>query len=167
MFRIGQSTDIHQIEEGRPLMLGGIEIPSSFGLKGHSDADVLLHAITEAIIGALGKGDIGTHFPDTDNQYKGIDSAVLLKKVVTMMRNEGYALCNIDSLVMAESPKLAPYKDQMKERIAQICDIDKTRVNVKATRGEKLGFIGRKEGMQAEAIVLLIKNGQKESNMVY
>lgn len=157
MFRIGQSTDIHQIEEGKNLVLGGIEIPSNFGLKGHSDADVLLHAITEAIIGALGLGDIGAHFPDTDPKYKGIDSALLLKEIIQLMHQEGYEICNIDSLVMAEQPKLAPYKQQMKERIAELCEINDSQVNVKATRGEKLGFIGRKEGMQAQAIVLLLK----------
>lgn len=157
MFRIGQSTDIHQIEEGKNLVLGGIEIPSNFGLKGHSDADVLLHAITEAIIGALGLGDIGSHFPDTDPKYKGIDSALLLKEIIQLMHQEGYEICNIDSLVMAEQPKLAPYKQQMKERIAELCEINDSQVNVKATRGEKLGFIGRKEGMQAQAIVLLLK----------
>lgn len=160
MIRIGQSTDIHQIEEGRKLILGGVEIDSSFGLKGHSDADVLLHAITEAIIGALGMGDIGTHFPDTDATYKGIDSGLLLKEVIQIMREQAYEIGNIDSLIMAESPKLAPYKITMEHTIAGLCGIDVSRVNVKATRGEKLGFIGRKEGMQAQAIVLLIKSGQ-------
>ena len=160
MIRIGQSTDIHQIEDGRKLILGGVEIDAPFGLKGHSDADVLLHAITEAIIGALGKGDLGTHFPDTDENYKGIDSGVLLKEVVQMMKEEGYEIGNIDSLIMAESPKLAPYKRTMEQTIADFCEIDVSRVNVKATRGERLGFIGRKEGMQAQAVVLLIKSGQ-------
>lgn len=160
MMRIGQSTDIHQIEEGRRLVLGGVEIESSFGLKGHSDADVLLHAITEAIIGALGQGDIGTHFPDTDEKYKGIDSSILLQKVIQMMKDLGYEIGNIDSLVMAEQPKLAPYKKEMEKRIANLCGVDENQVNVKATRGEKLGFIGRKEGMQAQAIVLLMKSGQ-------
>lgn len=160
MFRIGQSTDIHQIEEGRKLILGGVEIPSTFGLKGHSDADVLLHAITEAIIGALGKGDIGAHFPDTDPQYKGVDSSLLLKYVIEMMQKEGYQICNIDSLIMAEQPKLSPYKKEMEKVISSLCNIDIEQVNVKATRGEKLGFIGRGEGMQAQAVVLLVKSGQ-------
>lgn len=162
MFRIGQSTDIHQIENGRKLMLGGVEIPSLFGLKGHSDADVLLHAVTEAIIGALGLGDIGTHFPDTDAQYKGVDSAVLLAQVIQIMRAEAYEIMNIDSLVMAEKPKLAPYKEMMRDRIAEICGIEASQVNVKATRGEKLGFIGRGEGMQAQAVVLLMKSRQSK-----
>lgn len=166
MFRVGQSTDIHQIEAGKKLMLGGIEIPSSFGLKGHSDADVLLHAITEAIIGALGKGDIGSHFPDTDAKYKDIDSARLLEDIIKLMKQEDYSIGNIDSLIMTEAPKLAPYKQKMEERIANICGIDVSRVNVKATRGEKLGFIGRKEGMQAQAIVILVKNGQKIASML-
>lgn len=160
MFRIGQSTDVHQIEEGRKLILGGVEIPSTFGLKGHSDADVLLHAITEAIIGALGKGDIGAHFPDTDPQYKGVDSSLLLKYVIEMMQKEGYQICNIDSLIMAEQPKLSPYKKEMEKVISSLCNIDIEQVNVKATRGEKLGFIGRGEGMQAQAVVLLVKSGQ-------
>lgn len=160
MFRIGQSTDIHQIEEGRKLILGGVEIPSTFGLKGHSDADVLLHAIAEAIIGALGKGDIGAHFPDTDPQYKGVDSSLLLKYVIEMMQKEGYQICNIDSLIMAEQPKLSPYKKEMEKVISSLCNIDIEQVNVKATRGEKLGFIGRGEGMQAQAVVLLVKSGQ-------
>lgn len=162
MIRIGQSTDIHQIEVGRRLVLGGVEIESSFGLKGHSDADVLLHAITEAIIGALGKGDIGTHFPDTDQTYKDVDSALLLKKTIEMMEDEGYEIGNIDSLIMAEKPKLEPYKKAMVKTIAHICGINETQVNVKATRGEKLGFIGRGEGIQAQAVVLLSKSGQKK-----
>lgn len=162
MIRIGQSTDIHQIEVGRRLVLGGVEIESTFGLKGHSDADVLLHAITEAIIGALGRGDIGTHFPDTDATYKDIDSGTLLQQVVQMMEEEGYEIGNIDSLIMAEQPKLEPYKKEMVTTIAKLCGINPQQVNVKATRGEKLGFIGRKEGIQAQAIVLLIKSGQKK-----
>ncbi|MGL4662082.1 MAG: 2-C-methyl-D-erythritol 2,4-cyclodiphosphate synthase [Culicoidibacterales bacterium] len=162
MFRIGQSTDIHQIEEGRKLILGGVEIDSPFGLKGHSDADVLLHAITEAIIGALGKGDIGTHFPDTDPKYKGIDSSILLKETIELMEHEGYEIGNIDSLIMAEKPKLSQYKKKMEKSIANICNVDINQINVKATRGEKLGFIGRGEGMQAQAIVLLVQSRQKK-----
>lgn len=162
MIRIGQSTDIHQIEVGRRLVLGGVEIESPFGLKGHSDADVLLHAITEAIIGALGKGDIGTHFPDTDATYKDVDSALLLKQVIQMMQEMEYEIGNIDSLIMAERPKLEPYKKEMVKKIAHICEIEESQVNVKATRGEKLGFIGRGEGIQAQAIVLLVKSRQKK-----
>lgn len=162
MFRIGQSTDIHQTEEGRDLILGGVHIDSPFGLKGHSDADVLLHAITEAIIGALGLGDIGTHFPDTDAKYKNIDSGILLKEIIQLMKTEGYRIGNIDSLVMAEAPKLAPYKEAMRESIATLCEVEASQINVKATRGEKLGFIGRGEGIQAQAIVLLMKDRQNK-----
>lgn len=162
MFRIGQSTDIHQIEEGRKLILGGVEIDAPFGLKGHSDADVLLHAITEAIIGALGKGDIGTHFPDTYLKYKGIDSSILLKETIELMEHEGYEIGNVDSLIMAEKPKLSQYKKKMEKSIANICNVDINQINVKATRGEKLGFIGRGEGMQAQAIVLLVQSRQKK-----
>lgn len=157
MIRIGQSTDIHQLVEGRPLFLGGIEIPHTHGLLGHSDADVLLHAITEAIIGALGLGDIGAHFPDTDPQYKGIDSKVLLAHTMLLAKSHGYIVGNVDSTVLAEQPKLRPHIEAMREIIAQLLEVDTTQVNVKATRGEKMGFVGRKEGMMAQAVVLMIK----------
>lgn len=153
--RIGQSTDIHQLVEGRDLYLGGVKIEHEKGLLGHSDADVLLHAIIEAIIGALGKGDIGMHFPDTDPKYKGINSMLLLKETYKMMDEEGYRIGNVDSTVLLELPKLAPYKKQMEENVAEALHTDVKNINVKATRGEKLGFVGRKEGIMAQAVVLL------------
>jgi 2-C-methyl-D-erythritol 2,4-cyclodiphosphate synthase len=153
--RIGQSTDIHAFIEGRPLILGGVTIDHPLGLLGHSDADVLLHAICEAIIGALGLGDIGKHFPDTDPLYKGISSRVLLEKTWQLMSDEGYQLVNLDSLILIEKPKIAPYIEEMRRNISSDLHCDIRQVNVKATRGEKLGFIGRQEGVMAQAIVLL------------
>lgn len=153
--RIGQSTDIHQLVEGRDLILGGVKIDYEKGLLGHSDADVLLHAVCEAIIGALGLGDLGMHFPDTDPKYKGINSMLLLAEVYKLMDQNGYKIGNIDSTVLLEQPKLAPHKAQMEENIAEVLHTDVRNVNVKATRGEKLGFIGRKEGIMAQAVVLL------------
>jgi 2-C-methyl-D-erythritol 2,4-cyclodiphosphate synthase len=153
--RIGQSTDIHAFIEGRPLILGGVTIDHPLGLLGHSDADVLLHAICEAIIGALGLGDIGKHFPDNDPLYKGISSRVLLAKTWQLMSDEGYQLVNLDSLILIEKPKIAPYIEEMRRNISSDLHCDIRQVNVKATRGEKLGFIGRQEGVMAQAIVLL------------
>ncbi|MDO9591740.1 MAG: 2-C-methyl-D-erythritol 2,4-cyclodiphosphate synthase [Erysipelotrichaceae bacterium] len=153
--RIGQSTDIHAFIEGRPLILGGVTIEHPLGLLGHSDADVLLHAICEAIIGAMGLGDIGKHFPDTDPSYKGISSLILLEKTWQLMNSEGYQLVNLDSLILIEKPKIAPYIEEMKRNISSALRCDDSQVNVKATRGEKLGFIGRQEGVMAQAIVLL------------
>ncbi|MDP2813683.1 MAG: 2-C-methyl-D-erythritol 2,4-cyclodiphosphate synthase [Erysipelotrichaceae bacterium] len=155
MVRIGQSTDIHALIEGRPLILGGVTIDYPLGLLGHSDADVLLHAICEALIGAMGLGDIGKHFPDTDATYKGISSMILLEKTWQLMDNEGYQLVNLDSLLLIEKPKIAPYIDDMKKNISKVLRCELSQVNVKATRGEKLGFIGRQEGVMAQAIVLL------------
>lgn len=157
MIRIGQSTDIHQLVEGRKLFLGGVEIPHHKGLLGHSDADVLLHAITEALIGALGLGDIGAHFPDTDPQYKGIDSKILLRETVALIHRHGYVVGNIDSTILAEQPKLRPHIENMCETIAEILQVERTQVNVKATRGEQMGFVGREEGIMAQAVVLLYK----------
>lgn len=153
--RIGQSTDIHAFIEGRPLILGGVTIDHPLGLLGHSDADVLLHAICEAIIGAMGLGDIGKHFPDTDPLYKGISSRVLLVKTWQLMSDEGYQLVNLDSLILIEKPKIAPYIEEMRRNISSDLQCDIRQVNVKATRGEKLGFIGRQEGVMAQAVVLL------------
>lgn len=153
--RIGQSTDIHQLVEGRDLYLGGVKLEYEKGLLGHSDADVLLHAVCEAIIGALGLGDLGKHFPDTDPKYKGINSMVLLDNVYHLMDDEGYKIGNVDSTVLLEQPKLAPFKEQMEKNIAEVLHTDVRNVNVKATRGEKLGFVGRKEGIMAQAVVLL------------
>lgn len=157
MFRIGHSTDIHQLVPNRKLILGGIEIPYEKGLLGHSDADALLHAITEAIIGALGLGDIGKHFPDNDPAYKDIDSKILLHKAYLLAKERGYIINNIDTTIFAEKPKMAPYIPQMRKTIAEILETDENNVNIKATRGEKLGFVGRGEGIACEAVVLLIK----------
>ena len=159
MMRIGQSIDIHQLVEGRKLILGGVEIPYEKGLKGHSDADVLLHAIIESIIGAMALGDIGKHFPDTDPRYKGISSMVLLEYTYHLMKEEGYVIGNIDSIIMCEHPKMAPHILQMRKNVARVLHCDITQVNIKATRGEKLGFVGRGEGMVAQSVVLLNKEG--------
>jgi 2-C-methyl-D-erythritol 2,4-cyclodiphosphate synthase len=156
-FRIGHSTDIHQLVPNRDLILGGIKIPHEKGLLGHSDADALLHAITEAIIGALGLGDIGKHFPDTSQDFKDIDSKVLLKKAFQLAKERGYTINNLDSTIFAERPKMAPHIDAMRKVIASILEADVDQINVKATRGEKIGFVGREEGIVCEAVVLLIK----------
>ena len=155
--RIGQSTDIHQLVTGRKCILGGVEIPSDKGLLGHSDADVLLHAIAEAIIGALGLGDLGEHFPDTAAENKDLDSQDIIRYVQQLLIDEQYKIANIDSLVLCQKPKLLPYKKQMCEHIAALLDISVQQVNVKATTGEKLGFVGREEGIMAQAVVLLEK----------
>ena len=157
MYRIGQSTDIHQLVENRKLILGGVEIPHHKGLLGHSDADVLLHAISEAILGALGENDLGCLFPDNDRKNKDISSMVILAKVYEVMINKGYEINNIDSLVIIEEPKLRPYIDKMKANIANVLHTDITNVNVKATCSEKMGFIGKKEGALAQAVVLIKK----------
>ncbi len=155
MMRIGQSTDIHRLVENRKLILGGVEIESDLGLLGHSDADALTHAIAEAILGALALGDLGHWFPDTDPKWEGVDSQIILREVARMMQERGYAIGNVDALVMIEKPKMAPHIQKMRETIATslACDID--RVSIKATRGEGLGFVGRREGVMATAVVLL------------
>lgn len=153
--RIGQSIDIHQLVEGRKLILGGVEIPYKKGLKGHSDADVLLHAIIESIIGALGEGDIGKHFPDTDDRYKGISSMILLEETYKLMNEKGYKIGNVDAIIMTEQPKMAPHIPAMRNNIAKALHCDVTQINVKATRGEKLGFVGRGEGIVSQAVCLL------------
>ena len=157
MYRIGQSTDIHRLVENRDLILGGVKIDSPLGLLGHSDADVLLHAIGEAILGALGRNDLGTLFPDNDPQYKGIASTKLLETIYDIMDKDGYVINNVDSLVIIESPKLRPYIDLMRTNIATILHTDYNNVNVKATCMEKMGFVGNKEGAIAQAVVLLKK----------
>lgn len=157
MYRIGQSTDIHQLVENRKLIIGGVEIPFHLGLKGHSDADVLLHAIAEAILGALALNDLGTMFPDNDEKYKGISSLILLKEVYKVMDEKGYKINNIDSLVIIEKPRLRDYIDQMRLNIATTLNTSVENVNVKATCSEKMGFIGKSEGAVAQAIVMLIK----------
>jgi 2-C-methyl-D-erythritol 2,4-cyclodiphosphate synthase len=159
MIRIGQGFDVHQLVEGRPLIIGGIEIPYEKGLLGHSDADVLLHTIADACLGAIAAGDIGKHFPDTDPNFKDADSAVLLQHVWKLVKSEGYTLGNIDCTIIAQMPKMAPYIDQMRERIAELLESTISQVNVKATTTEKLGFTGRAEGIAAQAAVLLVKQG--------
>jgi len=158
MFRIGQGFDVHQLVEGRPLIIGGITIPYEKGLLGHSDADVLLHTVADAVLGAIGAGDIGKHFPDTDPEFKDADSAKLLEHVWNLVKQEGYKLGNIDCTIIAQSPKMAPYIEAMRERIAQLLEATVEQVNVKATTTEKLGFTGRKEGIAAQAVVLLMKS---------
>lgn len=155
--RIGEGWDTHQLVEGRKLMLGGVEVPHTKGLLGHSDADVLLHAITDALLGAAALGDIGKHFPDTDAQYKGADSAVLLAKVAADIRALGYTLGNLDSTIIAQAPKLAPYIVPMRERIAAVLGVDVGQVNVKAKTAEKMGPVGEGRAMEARAVVLLLK----------
>ncbi len=155
MFRIGQGFDVHQLTEDRPLIIGGITIPYEKGLLGHSDADVLLHTIADACLGAIGAGDIGKHFPDTDPNFKDADSAKLLDHVYRIVKESGYELVNIDCTIMAQKPKMAPYIEDMKARIAEILQSTTDRVNVKATTTEKLGFVGRGEGIASQAVVLL------------
>jgi 2-C-methyl-D-erythritol 2,4-cyclodiphosphate synthase len=156
--RIGFGYDVHQLVEGRPLVLGGVKIPYLYGLQGHSDADVLLHAISDALLGAVAEGDIGRHFPDTDPQYKNIRSAILLKKVMTKVREKGFRILNIDATVLAQRPKLADHIPRMVKEIADILEIETERVNVKATTSEGLGFIGREEGISAYAMALVGKD---------
>ncbi|WP_394220046.1 bifunctional 2-C-methyl-D-erythritol 4-phosphate cytidylyltransferase/2-C-methyl-D-erythritol 2,4-cyclodiphosphate synthase [Halobacillus trueperi] len=155
MFRVGQGFDVHQLTEGRPCIIGGIEIPHEKGLLGHSDADVLLHTIADACLGAIGEGDIGKHFPDTDPAFKGADSGKLLQHVWDIVTEHGYELGNMDCTVIAQAPKMAPYIEQIRENIASLLRVEPGRINVKATTTEKLGFTGRKEGIAAQAVVLL------------
>lgn len=153
--RIGYGYDVHRLKEGRLLVLGGVEIPFAKGLAGHSDADVLLHAICDALLGACALGDIGQHFPDTDQHYAGADSRGLLEKVVRLVQEEGYAIVNMDATVVADNPKLAPHISQMRQNIAEDLQVDITQVSVKATTSEGMGFEGKQEGMSARAVVLL------------
>lgn len=161
MMRIGHGYDVHAFDASRPLILGGMEIPHDFGLKGHSDADVLLHTITDSILGALALGDIGKFFPDTDEKFKDADSRVLLSEAVSMMHEKGYEIGNIDAVVIAEKPKLRGYIDDMRENVAALLETDISNVNIKATTSEKLGFTGREEGIASEAVVLLQKQEAK------
>ncbi len=157
MMRIGHGFDVHRLVEGRKLILGGVDIPHKKGLLGHSDADVLLHALCDAILGALAVGDIGKHFPDTDPAFKGIASRKLLRHVVALMMDKGYGLANLDATILCQQPKLAPHIVQMCQYIAQDCQVEPGQVNVKATTTETLGFEGRGEGISAHAVVLLQK----------
>ncbi|MBM4340802.1 MAG: 2-C-methyl-D-erythritol 2,4-cyclodiphosphate synthase [Deltaproteobacteria bacterium] len=156
--RVGFGYDVHALVPKRPLILGGIHIPYLFGLQGHSDADVLLHAICDALLGAIAEGDIGRHFPDTDPQYRDIKSALLLKKVMTKVKEKGFHILNIDSTIVAQKPKLQDFIPRMVNEIAQVLEIDPTRVNVKATTTEGLGFTGRGEGIAAYAVALVEEN---------
>ena len=153
--RIGHGYDVHRLVEGRPLILGGVTIPHETGLLGHSDADVLTHAVMDALLGAAALGDIGALFPDTDPTYKGADSLVLLRAVIARLTDEGYTVGNIDATVLAQAPKLAPHIPLMREKLANACGVSLGQVSVKATTEEKLGFTGAKEGIAAHAVCLL------------
>lgn len=155
MFRIGNGYDVHRLVEGRKLILGGVEIEHTLGLDGHSDADVLLHAICDALLGACGAGDLGHHFPDTSAAYKDISSLVLLEKVAATLKERGFKLGNLDATLVAQKPKIAPYITQMRQNIASTLGATINQVNVKATTTEKLGFAGREEGIAAYAVALL------------
>ena len=157
MIRIGHGYDVHALCEGRKLILGGVEIEHEKGLLGHSDADVAVHALMDAMLGAAALGDIGKHFPDTDDEYKGADSLVLLERVVKKLENIGYFLGNADITIIAQAPKLAPHIEKMRENIAAVCGADADRINVKATTTEHLGFEGEKKGISSHAVVLLYK----------
>lgn len=157
MIRIGHGYDVHRLVNGRKLMLGGVEIPYEKGLDGHSDADVLLHAICDAIIGALSLGDIGKLYPDNDDKFLNINSRILLKDVAKRMAEAGYITGNVDATVIAQSPKLSPYIDQMKKNIAEDLSTNEQNVNVKATTEEHLGFTGRSEGISAHAVCIIVK----------
>jgi 2-C-methyl-D-erythritol 2,4-cyclodiphosphate synthase len=157
-YRIGQGLDVHRFRRGRKLVLGGIEIPYHSGLLGHSDADVLVHALMNAILGALGKDDIGVHFPDTDGHYKGIPSGVLLRRVVAMMKSSGFVIVNADVTVLAQEPRLAPFFPSMRKNVARLAEIGENQVNIKAGTMEKLGWLGQAKGMMATAVVLLRKS---------
>ena len=157
MFRIGHGYDVHKLVEGRKLILGGVDIPHTAGLLGHSDADVLAHAIMDAMLGALALGDIGHLFPDTDDNFKGANSMKLMEKVVEVCRENGYRIGNIDATVIAQAPKLAPHIISMRENIARVCNCDVSQISVKATTEEHLGFTGEKLGISAHAVALMMK----------
>lgn len=155
--RTGIGFDVHAFAEGRKLILGGIEIKHNKGLAGHSDADALLHAITDALLGSISLGDIGTHFPDDDHRYKNADSTVFLKRASELIRSRGYFVNNVDVVVMLQQPKISPYVQKMKEKISKILDIGSERVSIKATTTEKLGFVGREEGVSVMAIATVVR----------
>jgi 2-C-methyl-D-erythritol 2,4-cyclodiphosphate synthase len=160
MFRIGSGIDFHQLVEDRDLWLGGVRIPHSKGAKGHSDADVLLHAICDALLGALSLGDIGVHFPDTSEEFRNIDSKILLRRTIDLIKNKGWRVVNVDSTLMLEKPKIKPFVPEMQQVIARILDVEVQDVSIKATTTEKMGFVGREEGLFAQATVLLQKAGE-------
>lgn len=157
MIRIGNGYDVHVLTEGRKLMLGGVEIPHTKGVLGHSDGDVLVHAIMDAMLGALALGDIGQHFPDTDMKYENIDSTILLKRVKELVAERGYKIINLDSIIVLQKPKVKPYIEAMRKRIAEVLEIDVEQVSVKATTEEKLGFTGDESGVKSYCVVLLEK----------
>jgi len=155
--RIGNGYDVHRLVKGRKLILGGVDVPHSRGLEGHSDADALVHALCDALLGALGAGDIGAYFPDTDPKWTGISSLLLLKEVMRMCREKGFRVANVDAIIVAQLPRLAPHIPEMNKNIASAIDVETDRINIKATTTEKLGFAGREEGISAYAVALLIK----------
>lgn len=155
--RVGLGYDVHRLVEGRPLILGGVKIPYEQGLLGHSDADVLVHAVMDALIGAMGLGDIGKHFPDTDIAYKGADSIALLRHVKKLMDHEGYEMANVDGTIIAQQPKMAPHIQEMRANIAQALEVEVGQINVKATTEEGLGFTGAGSGISAQAVCLILK----------
>ncbi len=157
MIRIGHGYDVHILTQGRKLIIGGVQIEHEKGLLGHSDADVLLHAVSDALLGAAAKGDIGCIFPDNDEKYKDADSLLLLEEVVSLLKNDGFSVVNIDSTLIAQRPKMRPHIDKMRENIARVCGVSVDDVNIKATTEEKLGFTGREEGISAHAVCLIEK----------
>lgn len=157
MIRIGNGYDVHRLVENRSLIMGGVDIPYDKGLLGHSDADVLVHAIMDALLGACGERDIGKHFPDTDNSYKGISSLKLLERVKEVIKEKGYKIGNIDSIIVAQAPKMAPYIEQMRQNVANVLGLDMDSINIKATTTEGLGFAGKGEGIASYAVVCLYK----------
>ena len=154
-FRIGHGYDVHKLEEGKKFIIGGIEIDHYKGAVGHSDADVVIHVICDALLGALSLGDIGKHFPDTDNKYKGIDSKILLKKVMKLVKEEKYQISNVDITILLQKPKLRNYIDSMRDTLSNIMEINKSQISVKATTTEGLGFVGREEGVAAHCVCIL------------
>ena len=160
MMRIGHGYDVHRFESGRRLIWGGVQIPYPQGLAGHSDADVLTHAVMDALLGAAGLGDIGMHFPDTDDRFEGINSLILARETVALVQDAGYCICNIDSTLIAQAPKLSPYLPQMRKALSQALQINTNQINIKATTEEHLGFTGRKEGIAAHAVCLLERTNQ-------
>jgi 2-C-methyl-D-erythritol 2,4-cyclodiphosphate synthase len=161
MFRIGFGYDAHRLVKGRTLIIGGVNIPCELGLEGHSDADVLIHSLMDAILGALGRGDIGMHFPDSDPAYKGIDSTLLLKRIMDLASQDGYIINNTDNTIVAQRPRLAPHMQNMRDRLSQVLETPPDRINIKATTTEGMGFCGRGEGIAAYSIVSLVKKDAK------
>ena len=157
MLRIGNGYDVHRLVEGRKLILGGVEIPHLKGVLGHSDGDVLVHAVMDALLGALALGDIGQHFPDTSNEYKDIDSMILLKRVFSLIKERGYGIINLDCIIVAQQPKLKPYLDELRNKVSKVLETEILNISIKATTEEKLGFTGNEEGIKSYCVVLLQK----------